>query len=232
MSIAVPAIAALRWLAHARAPAADRQLGAAAELGFFAACVLIGGLNDWNTVVRHRVYDYAVPSELGPPALPLWMFVYWGLVLRMIATLATWRRLTGDAPLPCDRVAGRRAAGVRLAVMAVVVVVTRQLVYRLYDHPWASWLPFAIALIATAALLGMDRGDRRLVIAALVVGPAAEAALIHGPGLHRYHLGWVGGVPLWIVLWWALAVVVWRDVAARGLAVMGRGGMLAARGTD
>jgi hypothetical protein len=38
---------------------------------------------------------------------------------------------------------------------------------------------------------------------------------IHLGNLHHYHLGWIAGVPLWIVLWWALAVLIWKDLSAR-----------------
>lgn len=33
--------------------------------------------------------------------------------------------------------------------------------------------------------------------------------------LDASHLGWFGGVSLWIVLWWLLAVLVWKDLAYR-----------------
>lgn len=56
---------------------------------------------------------------------------------------------------------------------------------------------------------------RRLAIVALAVGPIAEALLIRVAHLHAYALGWLCGVPLWIVLWWALGALVWAEAAPR-----------------
>ena len=45
-------------------------------------------------------------------------------------------------------------------------------------------------------------------------GPAVEIAYIQLGGLHRYQLGWLGGVPMWIALWWVLAILIWDDLSA------------------
>lgn len=54
-----------------------------------------------------------------------------------------------------------------------------------------------------------------MCVLVLALGAIVEVAYIQGGGLHRYHLGWIGGVPLWIALWWPLAVLVWGDLARR-----------------
>lgn len=212
MTGVVAAAIAARFAARQLLPAAERATGAAGELLFFAACTLLGGLNDWNTVVRHGVYDYLGRSR----AIPAWMLLYWGLILRGIATLCSWRGLDPDAA-PRDRVLGRRSPGGKVALELLLVAATRQAIYRFHDHPILSWAPFAAALVAYAALFGLDRGDRRLLLVFAVVGPGVEIAYIQLGGLHAYRLGWLAGVPLWIALWWLLAALIWRDLSARAL---------------
>lgn len=208
MSTLVPVVVALRLIAI-RAWA-GRSLRV--EVPFLLLCVLLGGGNDWNTVVRHGVYAYTVPAD--HPAfstIPTWMFLYWGVILRAIAQLATWPRLGDAAPAP-----GWSARPLpRVAVQLAIVLITRQAIYRLWAHPWWSWLPFALGIVAYVCLLRPPPRARRLALIALLVGPPVEMAFIHVGGLHRYALGWLGGVPVWIALWWALGILVWSDLAPR-----------------
>ncbi|MCC6524310.1 MAG: hypothetical protein IT373_16750, partial [Polyangiaceae bacterium] len=46
--------------------------------------------------------------------------------------------------------------------------------------------------------------------------------------LHRYALGWLGGVPVWILLWWVLGMLLVADFGARLFARLAP----AAAGTD
>jgi hypothetical protein len=207
MSAFVPAILVARTILWRRLPPPARRHGLPAEIAYLFACAAIGGLNDWNTVVRHRVYDYTVPVDL--PALssiPTWMFLYWGLILRALATVARWDRLGPEAP-------PRGRPLVRLAILAVLVTITRHTIYRAYLDPIWSWLPFAVALAAHALVLRPARRERTLALALLVAGPIVEALYIQAGGLHRYRLGWLLGVPLWIPLWWALGALVWAEVS-------------------
>jgi hypothetical protein len=57
--------------------------------------------------------------------------------------------------------------------------------------------------------------DLKLLLIFLIGGPLIEILYIQLGGLHQYDLGWLGGVPLWIALWWLLAVLVWKDLAYR-----------------
>jgi len=184
----------------------------APELVFLVLCTLIGGANDWNTVVRHGVYAYTVPAD--HPAfstIPTWMLLYWGIILRAIAQLAAWPRL-GDAKL----VEGPFARPwPRIAAQLAIVLATRQAIYRLWADAWWSWLPFAIGLALYVVLLKPTQRARRLALIALFAGPPVEMAFIQLGHLHRYALGWLGGVPVWIALWWALGVLVWSDLAPR-----------------
>ncbi|MCA9607508.1 MAG: hypothetical protein KC619_18000 [Myxococcales bacterium] len=184
----------------------------AVELVFFAVCAVVGAFNDLNTVALHGVYRYTAPSEL--PALspiPLWMLLYWGLILRFVLALTRWHGL--GAPRP-RRVLGRRSIPRLLALVAAVIVPTRLVLFARYEDALWSWLPFAVALGVFAVVGRVDRHDLRLAALALVVGPVVEALFIRVGHLHAYALGWLFGVPLWIVLWWALSVWIWKDVGA------------------
>lgn len=219
MTALVPAVLAVRFVAWSRTPFEDRRGTVRGEAAFFALCVALGACNDWNSVVRHGIYDYGVPHFFPWfSSIPLWMLLFWGMILRFIATLCRWRWL-GPPEHPADRVhlPGKRvdSAVLKVSLEILLVVATRQLIYRWYRDPLLSWLPFALALLAYAALFRCSRHDRALMLLAAVAGPVVEVAYIHLGGLHRYHLGWLGGVPLWIVLWWALALPIWKDVSLR-----------------
>jgi hypothetical protein len=101
----------------------------------------------------------------------------------------------------------------------MLVVVTRQLIYRYAQDPVLSWLPFAVAIALWVGLFGLRRSDVIAASLLLVGGAAVEVAYIQLGGLHQYALGWLGGVPLWIALWWVLGGLVLRDLGGR---VLGR----------
>jgi len=100
-------------------------------------------------------------------------------------------------------------------LLLLLALGTRQTIYRFYDDPLWSWLPFAAALALYPLLFGLTRHEARLAGLTLAVGPLVEVLYIQVGGLHRYPLGWIGGVPLWIALWWVLAVLLWRDLGSR-----------------
>lgn len=216
MNALVPAVIVARTAAVLALPRVERGTTVPVELALLGVCTVLGGGNDWLSVVHHGVYDYDVPvlfPELG--AIPLWMLLYWGLVLRAIATLTRWRGL--DPPeRPRDAVRlgpwRRESAPLKLTLQLALVVGTRQAIYRFHHDPILSWLPFAAALALYVLLFGLDRHERRLALLFLVGGPLVEVLYIQLGGLHRYPLGWLGGVPLWIALWWVLAVWVWKDL--------------------
>jgi len=222
MSLLVPAVVAGRFLAWARLPAAERGLSLRREAAFFALCTLLGAANDWNTVVRHHVYDYSVPHGLPDPrSVPAWMLLYWGLIVRFVATLAAWQRLSppsvpGNELRCCGRVVTSPA--LKVGGELVLVVTTRQLIYTFPTDPLLSWLPFAVALALYLLLVPIGYHGAILLLLALFVGPLVEVGFIQVGHLHRYQLGWLGGVPVWIVLWWTLAVLIWADLSARILA--------------
>ena len=217
MTILVPAVILARFLVLA-ALARPEAVSLKAELVFFLVCTCLGAFNDWNSVCNHRIYDYTVPHYLDLSTIPLWMLLFWGMILRFIARLARWEALSPPAA-PSDRVGlGGLAVDsglVKVATQLVLVLVTRQAIYRFFGDPILSWLPFAGALLLYLLLCRVDRHDLALLAIFLVGGPLIEVLYIQVGGLHAYKLGWFGGVPLWIVLWWLVIVLIWKDLAIR-----------------
>jgi hypothetical protein len=218
MTVLVPAVLLLRGVVWARLPRSERDGTVREEIPFFALCIALGAFNDWSSVVRHGVYDYTVPHDLAFSTIPLWMLLFWGMILRLMATVTRARAL-GAPGVPDDRVrlalATRHSATLRVCAVLALVVVTRQLIYRHHDDPWLSWLPFAGALALAAWWLRPTRHDALLMLLVALVGPAIEILYIQVGHLHFYRLGWLGGVPLWIALWWVLATVLWKDLSLR-----------------
>jgi hypothetical protein len=105
-----------------------------------------------------------------------------------------------------------------------LALLTRQTIYRSYDDPIWSWLPFALALAAAWIVLRPDRRRLGLLLGVGVAGPMVEVLYIQVGHLHRYRLGWLAGVPLWIVLWWVLAVLILEQLLARVAPRARRGG--------
>ncbi len=193
-----------------------------AELLFFALCTAVGALNDLNTVALHGVYRYTAPSELPSVSpIPLWMLLFWGLIVRFVVTLTRWRALGAGEATP-RRVLGVPSTARGLALIAALLVPTRLVLFVRYEDPLWSWLPFAIALAVFALAGGIDRHDLRLAATALAVGPIVEALFIGVGGLHAYALGWLFGVPVWIVLWWALATLIVKDLGPLAYAAIER----------
>jgi hypothetical protein len=218
MTALVPALFALRMALWWRA-SRPRSAPVAAELLLLAICTALGAFNDWNSVVRQRVYDYTVPvyfPELS--TIPIWMLLFWGLVLRLMLTVASSGRLGATAaPRNLVRLGARLGANaaLRVGLMLLLLLGTRQAIYRFSLDPFLSWLPFAGALALFPFLFGLDRHELRILGVTLVAGPLVEILYIQVAGLHRYRLGWLGGVPLWILLWWLLALLLWKDIGRR-----------------
>ena len=217
MTLLVPLVLLLRFLFVAMLTR-NGEGSMKVELAFFLICTLLGAFNDWSSVCRKGIYDYAVPHYFSFSTIPLWMLLFWGMILRLVARMARWELLSPPTR-PSNRV-GRGALSfdhpvARIALLLALVVATRQSIYRLYEHPVWSWLPFLLALALYALLVGFDRHDLKLLGLFLVGGPLTEVLYIQVGGLHAYRLGWIGGVPLWIALWWLLAVLIWKDLSLR-----------------
>ncbi len=224
MTVLVPLVLVARTYAWTRLPRRERG-SVRVELALLLTCTLLGAFNDWNSVVVHRVYDYTVPHYFPDlSTIPIWMLLFWGMILRSLITLFRWRRL-GD-PTPRDELwlgahtgaSGWGKIGVQLAFIAV----TRQLLYRSFEDPILSWLPFAIALGMGLVLFRPRRRVLMLLGIFALVGPGIEILYIQVGGLHHYHHGILGGVPVWIALWWLLAVMIWDDFSGRWQLLLGR----------
>jgi len=221
MTVAIPLLFVIRtllwWWAWRRSYRESPRL--LPEVGFLALCTVLGGFNDWNSVVAHGIYDYSVPCYFPDlSTIPIWMLLFWGLILRFFTTFALWQRLGApERPRGTIRVGlhMRELPWLRLLFLLILVVGTRQAIYRLYLDPWWSWLPFAAAGCLYVVFCGIDRHELRLLAVTLVVGPLVEVMYIQVADLHHYHLGWLGGVPLWIALWWCLAILIWKEIGGR-----------------
>lgn len=204
MTLLVAVAWAGRLCFSALAPRRGERL---AETALFLGATLLGGFNDFNTVVIHGVYRYRV-AVFSPDtgSIPLWMLLFWGLILRFSAGLA-WS-------FAGMREAGGRPAA-RLLFLLSLVAVTRLSIFRYSRDPVASWAPFAAASVAYFAVLRPARAHYVLFAGVLAIGTAVEVLFIRAARMHEYDLGLVGGVPLWISLWWGLGVLIWQEIAAR-----------------
>ncbi|MBW2457902.1 MAG: hypothetical protein JRI68_25580, partial [Deltaproteobacteria bacterium] len=200
----------------------SRGHGGRAEALLCVLCLALGAFNDWSSVHRHQIYDYTVPHYFPTlSSIPIWMLLYWGMILRFFVSLCRWRRLAPPAR-PDNRLRGLDGdhPWLKMGLQVALVMGTRQTIYRLHDDPWWSWLPFAIAIGCWLLLFRPDRHDAKLLALFAIGGPGIEILYIQVGGLHQYGLGWLGGVPLWIALWWLLAVLVGKDLSARLLRLM------------
>ena len=217
MTVLVPVIFLARMLILA-AWAEREQISLSSEVIFLGLCTLLGAFNDWNSVCNKQIYNYTVPHYFAFSTIPVWMLLYWGLILRFLARLARWENLHPD-PEPSNRIGMGRFqaenAVAKVAAQLLLLAATRWFIYRYPLHPVLSWLPFLIALLLYALIFKVNSHDLKLVGLFLVAGPLVEVLYIQIGHLHQYHLGWIGGVPLWIVLWWALSILIWKDIALR-----------------
>ena len=217
MTILVPTVLLVR-MGLVAAVAERESVCLPGELIFLALCTVVGGFNDWNSVCNRGIYDYTVPHYLSFSTIPVWMLLFWGMILRFMARVCRWERL-GPPGTPSDRVGVGRISvkdgRIKVAAELVLIGVTRRMIYAQYLDPVWSWAPFAAALLAALLFLKPILHDFKLMAIVLVAGPAVEILYIQVGHLHTYHLGWIGGVPLWITFWWLLGILVWNDLSLR-----------------
>lgn len=217
MTIAVPGIIVLRTLLIP-VVLKDENPDLIKEVLFLVICTVLGGFNDWNSVDGKSIYQYNVPHYFEFSTIPIWMLIYWGMILRFIASLSWWEKLDPD-----KHVSNNLALGTvsyenkwgKIIGQLVLVLITRQFIYVYYNDPLLSWVPFNVALLLFALIFGFSKNDLKLMVLFLFGGPLIEILYIEIGGLHSYHLDWLGGVPLWLVLWWLLIVIIWKDLSAR-----------------
>lgn len=217
MSIAVPLVIAARIILLY---ALRRREGIhfRVEIVFLGICTLLGAYNDYSSVCIKGIYDYTVPHFFPWSTIPLWMLLYWGMILRTFARFARWEALKPPETLSNSIGPGRWRTEnmvMKIAFMLALVFITRNQIYQHYLHPTWSWIPFLIALLTYLTLCAPTLHDLKLMAIVLPVGPLVEILYINIGNLHRYHLGVVGGVPIWIILWWLLIILIWKDIAMR-----------------
>lgn len=217
MTAFVPLVLIARMLIVA-AVARRENVNLRAEFAFAAVCTALGAFNDYNSVCIQKIYNYTVPHFFDFSTIPVWMLLFWGMILRFLSRLARWRGLD-PAAAPSDevRLGARRtqSGAVKIAAQLAIVLVTRWSIFRHFEHPLLSWLPFLIGLAVFAHLFRLTRHDLKLAGLALGGGPLIEILYIRVGHLHAYRLGWIGGAPLWIVLWWLLSILIWKDLGFR-----------------
>jgi len=217
MSIFMPLIIAARMLLL-YALRQREEIHFRAELLFFIICTLLGAYNDYSSVCVKGIYDYTVPHAFSWSTIPLWMLLYWGMILRTFARFARWKALKPpDAPSNAIGFTFWHSNNVALKIgfALILIFATRHQIYQYYLHPLWSWLPFFLALLAYLLVCWPTRHDLKLMAIVLPVGPLMEMLYINIGNLHRYHLGVAGGVPIWIILWWLLIILIWKDFALR-----------------
>ena len=219
MTLLLPGIVLIR-IALVAFIARSEQVNLKTELLFLAVCIALGAFNDWNSVCRKQIYAYTVPHYFAWSSIPVWMLLYWGMILRFIARFSRWQKLRPPATVS-DRVGiGRfriENGAIKVVVQLAIVLTTRQFIYRFYLDPIWSWVPFLSGLVVYMLLFETSRHDLKLLGVVLIAGPLVEILYIQVGHLHHYHLGWIGGTPLWIVVWWLLIVLIWKDLTFRML---------------
>lgn len=138
--------------------------------------------------------------------------------MRLLARVARWEGL--GPPLAVSDHIGigpwkASSGAAKVAGELAIVFATRQAIYRYYLDPVLSWVPFLAALVLFFIVFKINRHDWKFLVLVAVAGSAVEILYIQVGHLHRYHIGWIGGVPLWIVLWWCLGALIWKDISFR-----------------
>lgn len=217
MTIFIPLLLLAR-MATVMALARSEGVNIGAELLFLLICTAFGAFNDWNSVCNNKIYLYTVPHYFKFSTIPIWMLLFWGMILRFVARLARWKALGAGEEVTNTIGVGKfkwQSGLVRVIFQLLLVFATRQAIYRNYMDPLWSWIPFLMALVLFFMVGQTNKHDLKLVGIFLLGGPLIEILYIQVGTLHYYHLGWLGGVPLWIALWWLLIVVIWKDLAFR-----------------
>ena len=221
MTFCIPLLMLARTIVWMKLPQNEREHSIRTEWIFLLICTLLGGFNDWNSVVNKQIYDYTVPHFFPQfSTIPIWMLLFWGMILRFMYSLFRLPALidvNNDRPDNACRLvpSGQLASWQKVVALLLFVLVTRQGIYRWYMDPLWSWLPFAGALLVYPMLFPFRRAEFKLAGLALLFGPVVEVLYIQVGHLHRYHHGIVGGVPIWIILWWILIIPIWRNLSRR-----------------
>lgn len=189
-----------------------------AEVLFLILCTLLGGFNDWNSVCNKEIYSYTVPHFFKWSTVPLWMLLFWGLILRFMARICRWQAL--NPPDKTSNRIGHRAWNfenpkLKILIEILILIASRQAIYRLFNDPVFSWLTFVAALFVYFFIFQVTKHDLKILALSLLAGPLVEIFYIQIGRLHSYPLDVLAGLPFWLVLWWGLAILIWKDLSFR-----------------
>lgn len=168
--------------------------------------IVAGGGNDLMSMIK-GVYAYTPPHILPWP-IPVWMILFWGQVFLLFARVFDSPAFAIARPLPPLR------QDRRLWLDLALILILKMTLYRVAADPL---IPNAVAaglLIVRCVAAFPDAGERRLLALTLLAGPAYEVLLIR-LGLYHYTHGYVLGMPPWLLAFWALSILLARNVMAR-----------------
>ncbi|MBT3981774.1 MAG: hypothetical protein HOE90_10500 [Bacteriovoracaceae bacterium] len=211
MSIVVPLILAVRLIYTLIRFDEKKQ-----EIILYTICTILGAFNDWNSVVGKGVYDYHAPVYFPEfSTIPIWMLLYWGMILRYMAAVAWWPGLGKDVELKNEVHLGSKvwkSTPTKIILQLAIVFVTRQFIYHYYLDSVLSFAPFVVALILYSLIFRPNKREIKLGLLCISLGTVVEILYIGAGDLHYYHHGILFGVPIWISLWWSLSVIIWKDI--------------------
>lgn len=219
MTVLVPILMVSRCIVWVLMKADNTRKSITGEFILLTICIALGAFNDWNSVDNHRIYDYTVPHFFPTlSTIPFWMLLYWGMILRALVSLFRWH------PLGTESKANNKtklfnfcseSPLLKISLQLAIIVITRQFIYRYFEDPILSWIPFAVAIIFYCLVFDLKKSDYYLAIGFLIFGPIIEILYIQVGHLHQYHLGVLGGIPIWLALWWVLSMLIWKDLSIR-----------------
>lgn len=216
MTLLVPAVIFLRFLFLAGL--GREAIDLKAEIIFYLICTIIGIVNDLNSVIQHELYHYSLPRFSASIPTPIWMLLFWGLILRSLARFSRWQALNPPQHISNEIGIGRHVMSngcAKVIFEIILVLLSRQAIYKTYTHPVFSWLPLTIILFIAIGTLKLSRHDWKILSIFAIFGPITEIIYIQVGHLHVYQLGWIAGAPIWIFLWWIIVMLIWKDFAFR-----------------
>jgi hypothetical protein len=205
--------------------AAKENISMVGEGIFFTICAVVGAAYDWNAVAVRSLYFYLVPNFFPTLPIPVWMMLYWGMILRGLARFARWRALSPPpSPAKSIGISDMRIDAGWLKVIAelAIMFLAGRAIGKLYMDPILSWLPFAAGLGIYLILFPPEKHDLKLLMVGLFVCPAIEIAYVRTGDLYKFYLDDIYGAPVWLFFWWMLAILTWKDLAFRMERLIGR----------
>ena len=176
-------------------------IGRRADWIFLLIGVVAGGGNDLMSMLK-GVYYYTPPSllkQFGAP-IPIWMLLYWGHIFvsfRQLYQLPVFQ----SPPFPN----GPWKLDKRLIADLIVVVVFRIIIYNYVRQEPIPTIAFAAVLLLRLIAVPPKKHEWLLIVTVMIIGPAFEAVLI-GFGLYVYFDPVLGGMPAWLLIYWAFAL--------------------------